>query len=147
MAQAAASPARPLPPRLVLFDGVCNFCDGAIRWLLARDPCARLGFASLQGETSARLRREHPEIPSDLETLVFVTSEGGVSRVFLRSDAVWRVCAELSGPWRRLAWLRFLPRGLRDLGYRAFASRRYRWFGQRDACRIPSESERARFWP
>jgi predicted DCC family thiol-disulfide oxidoreductase YuxK len=147
MAQAAASEARPLPPRLVLFDGVCNFCDGAIRWLVARDPQTRLCFASLQGETSARLRREHPEIPADLETLVFVTTAGGVSRVFLRSDAIWRVCAELSGPWRALAWLRFLPRTLRDFGYREFARRRYRWFGKLDSCRIPDERERARFWP
>jgi predicted DCC family thiol-disulfide oxidoreductase YuxK len=147
MAQAAASEARALPPRLVLFDGVCNFCDGAIRWLVEHDPDERLSFSPLQGETSARLRSEHPEIPAELETLVFVTTINGVSRVFLRSDAIWRVCAELAGPWRLLAWLRWLPRGLREFGYRQFARRRYRWFGQLEACRIPDPRERERFWP
>jgi predicted DCC family thiol-disulfide oxidoreductase YuxK len=147
MAEAVASAPRPLPPRLVLFDGVCGFCDGAVRWLLAHDPAGRLGFAPLQGETAARLRRLHPEIPRDLETLVLVESAPGGSRVFLRTDALWRVCAELAGPWRWLACLRFLPRRLRDLAYGIFAARRYRWFGQLAACRVPDASERARFWP
>jgi predicted DCC family thiol-disulfide oxidoreductase YuxK len=147
MAQAAASEARALPARLVLFDGTCNFCDGAVRWLAAHDPHGRLCFAPLEGETSERLRRAHPEIPRELATLVYVTSEAGASRVYLRSDAMWRVCGELSGPWRRLAWLRWLPRGLRDFAYQQFARRRYRWFGRRDACRVPDGALRARFWP
>jgi len=78
---------------------------------------------------------------------VLVESAEGRSRVFLRTDALWRVCAELAGPWRRLAWLRWLPRGLRDLGYSLFVPRRYRWFGRLDACRVPGAEERARFWP
>jgi predicted DCC family thiol-disulfide oxidoreductase YuxK len=138
---------RALPARLVLFDGVCGFCDGAVRWLRAHDPAGRLAYAPLQGETAAALRRLHPEIPVDLETLVLVESEGGRSRVFLRTDALWRVSAQLTGPWRRLAWLRWIPRGLRDFGYGVFARRRYRWFGKLDACRIPDAAERARFWP
>ncbi len=146
MAEAIASETRALPPRLVLFDGVCGFCDDAVQWLLAHDPAGRLHFAPLQGETAARLRRLHPEIPEDLDTMVFVESEGGGSRVYLRSQAVWRTCAELSGPWRLLAWLRFLPRPLSDAGYRFFARNRYRWFGQLEACRIPDAAERRRFY-
>ncbi|HEY8155112.1 MAG TPA: DCC1-like thiol-disulfide oxidoreductase family protein [Myxococcota bacterium] len=147
MAEALASAPRALPARLVLFDGVCGFCDGAVRWLLAHDPSGRLGFAPLQGVTAAALRRQHREIPVDLETLVLVDSTGGSSRVFLRTDALWRVCAQLAGPWRLLAWLRWLPRSLRDVGYDFFVRRRYRWFGQLDACRVPGAAERARFWP
>ena len=145
MAEAIASEPRALPARLVLFDGVCGFCDDAVRWLLAHDPVGRLHFAPLQGETAARLRRLHPEIPGDLDTLVYVESEGGRSRVYLRSQAIWRTCAQLSGPWRWLAWLRLLPRPLSDAGYRFFARNRYRWFGQLDACRIPDAEERRRF--
>ena len=147
MAEAIASRPRPLPARLVLYDGVCGFCDGAVRWLLAHDPSGRLGYAPLQGETAAALRRQHPEIPLDLETLVLVESGGGSSRVFLRTEALWRVSAQLAGPWRWLAWLRWLPRGLRDFGYGLFVPRRYRWFGRLEACRIPDASERERFWP
>jgi predicted DCC family thiol-disulfide oxidoreductase YuxK len=147
MAEAVAFAPRTLPARLVLFDGVCGFCDGAVRWLLAHDPAGKLGFATLQGETASKLRSLHPEIPRDLETLVLVESVDGRSRVYLRTDALWRVCAELAGPWRRLAWLRWLPRRVRDFGYRLFVNRRYRWFGQLEACRVPDAGERGRFWP
>jgi len=147
MAEAVASGPSALPARLVLYDGVCGFCDGAVRWLLEHDPAGRLSFAPLQGETTARLRRLHPEIPIDLETLVLVESAPGRSRVFLRSDAIWRVCAELAGPWRWLACLRWLPRSLSDYGYGHFARRRYRWFGRLEACRVPDAAERGRFWP
>ena len=85
--------ASPAPPGgLVLFDGVCAFCDGAVRWLIERDPHARLRFAPLQGETAAALRRRHPELPSDVDTLVYVETLGGAERVYLRSEAVWRAC-------------------------------------------------------
>jgi predicted DCC family thiol-disulfide oxidoreductase YuxK len=146
MAEAIAPLTRALPPRLVLFDGVCGFCDSAIRWLLARDPAGRLAFAPLQGETAAALRRRHPEIPSELESLVLVESGPEGSRVHLGSEAIWRICAQLAGPWRLLAWLRWLPPALREFAYRRFASRRYRWFGRLDACRVPEAAERARFW-
>jgi len=145
MAEAIASEPRELPARLILYDGVCGFCDGAVRWLLAHDPAGKLHFAPLQGETAAWLRRLHPEIPSDLDSIVFVESEGGVSRVFLRSEAAWRACAELAGRWRWLAWLRWLPRVLSDPFYRLFARFRYRWFGQLEACRVPDAAERRRF--
>ena len=135
----------PLPPRLVLFDGVCGFCDRAVRWLLERDRFEQLHFAPLQGETAAALRRRHPEIPEDVEAIVYVETDASGERVHLRSDAVFRVAAELAGPWRRLAWLRWLPRSLSDWGYRVFARHRYRLFGKRDACSAPRPDERARF--
>src|SRR5262245_37813867 len=130
MAQALASQLASLPPRLVLFDGVCGFCDDAVQWLLAHDRAGRLSFAPLQGETAAALRREHPEIPDDLDTMLFVETEAGRSRVYLRSQAILRTCAALDGPWRALAWLRWLPRALREAAYRLFARNRYRWFGR-----------------
>jgi len=114
-----------LPPRLVLFDGVCGFCDRAVRWLLARDPDGRLRFAPLQGETAAALRARHPEIPDEADTVVYVEAIEGVERVFLRSEAVFRLVAQLRGPWRRLAWLRWIPRPITDLGYRLFARARF----------------------
>jgi predicted DCC family thiol-disulfide oxidoreductase YuxK len=76
---------------------------------------------------------------------VFVESTDGISRVYLRSEAIWRTCAELGGPWRRLAWLRWLPRVLSDVFYRFFARNRYRWFGRLEACRMPDAAERRRF--
>jgi predicted DCC family thiol-disulfide oxidoreductase YuxK len=133
------------PDHVLLFDGECGFCDGAVRWLLARDPRRRLHFAPLQGETAAALRARHPEIPRDPDTVVLVERGPGGERVHLRSQAVLRTLALLESPWRHAAWLRVLPRRLLDAGYRAFARRRYRWFGRLDACRVPAPEERARF--
>jgi predicted DCC family thiol-disulfide oxidoreductase YuxK len=132
--------------RIVLYDGVCGFCNGSVRWLIERDSDARLRYAPLQGETAAALRARHPEIPTELDTIVFV--EGGPSgeRVWLRSAAVFRVLRELPPPWRWVARLRWLlPQSVWDVAYRAFARRRYRWFGRLEACPIPSAELRARF--
>ena len=139
MAAAAGRPAG-----IVLFDGVCGFCDAAVRWLLRRDPEGRLRFAPLQGETAARLRARHPAIPHGLETLVFVAAGDGDEGVYLRSEAVFRACAAISGAPRWVRVLALLPRALTDRGYRLLARARYRVFGRLDACRVPAPGERER---
>lgn len=128
---------------IVLFDGHCGFCDGLVRWLIERDPAARLCFAPLQGETAAELRIRHPDIPQDHETVVFVQQD----RVYLRSEAAFRLFATLDSPWRHVARLGVLPRVFTDWLYRGFARVRYRIFGRLDACPIPSPEEAARFLP
>lgn len=132
---------------VVLFDGVCGFCDASVRWLRERDPVGRLRFAALQGETARALRERHPEIPEDGGSLVVVESVGGEERVRLRSAAVIAACGALERPPRWLRWLAAAPTPLADLGYRLFARVRYRFFGKLDACRVPSAEERARFLP
>jgi predicted DCC family thiol-disulfide oxidoreductase YuxK len=132
--------------RIVLYDGVCGFCNGSVRWLIARDGDARLRFAPLQGETAAALRARHREIPTALDTIAFVERGPSGERVWLRSAGVFRALRELSRPWRWIAALRFLaPAALWDVAYRAFARRRYRWFGEYQACPIPPPEVRARF--
>ena len=129
----------------MLFDGVCVFCNAGVRWLMERDPRARLHFAPLQGETASALRARHPEIPSELATFVYVEGDATGERVFLRSAALFRVLALLDSPWRHVAVLRALPRRLCDAAYQAFARRRYRLFGKLDSCRIPTPDEAQRF--
>jgi len=138
--------ALPTDARVVLYDGVCGFCNGSVRWLIARDPEARLRFAPLQGETAAALRARRPEIPTEIETMVFVDVAPGGERVFVRSAAIFRMLAELRAPWRWIAPLRWLaPAALWDVAYRAFARRRYQWFGRLEACPIPTPEVRERF--
>jgi len=135
-----------LPARIVLYDGVCGFCNGSVRWLIERDAGARLHYAALQGETAKALRARHPEIPNELDTIVYVEAAPGSERVWLRSAAIFCVLRELAAPWRWLAPLRWLlPRAVWDVAYRAFARRRYRWFGRLEACPIPPAELRARF--
>ena len=142
---APSGPPQALPSRVVLFDGVCVFCEAVVRWLIERDPQARLRFATLQGETAAVLRRAHPEIPEELATLVYVAANEGDEDVSLRSEAAFRVLAQIEGPWRSLAWLGRLPRWCTDPAYRLFVCHRYRIFGKRSECLVPSSAEHSRF--
>lgn len=132
----------PEPSPILLYDGVCGLCDRTVQFFVARDRAGRLRYAPLQGETAAELRREHPEIPEGLDTIVLV--EGG--RAWLRSHAVFRSLAYLPG-WRWVAWLRLLPRPLTDLAYRLVARVRYRIWGRFDACRLPAPEQQALFLP
>jgi predicted DCC family thiol-disulfide oxidoreductase YuxK len=132
-------------PYILLFDGVCAFCDGAVQWLMERDPRGRLSYAPLQGPTAAELRARHPEIPDDIDTMVLVETCGDVETVRLRSDAIFATCELLDPPPAWLPWVRWLPRPLADVAYRIFARLRYRVFGRYDACRVPTPEERERF--
>ncbi|MCB9777143.1 MAG: DUF393 domain-containing protein [Alphaproteobacteria bacterium] len=139
----------PSPRHLVLFDGNCGFCDHAVQFLLDRDRDGRLSFAPLQGETAAGVRARHPDMPADLDSLVYVqVDEAGQERVYWYSRAAVRIGRQLPGLWGALSWVAWtMPWFLRDLAYRAFARVRYRIFGTVDACRIPTPGERERFLP
>lgn len=141
----AADPIPAAAPHVLLFDGVCGFCDRAVRWLIARDGAARLRFAPLQGPSAAALRARHPEIPEELETMVLVEAAAGGERVYRDSEAFFRVVALLDPPWHRLAALRVLPRVLTDFVYRQVVRTRYRLWGRLESCRVPGADERARF--
>ncbi|MCH7708936.1 MAG: DUF393 domain-containing protein [Myxococcales bacterium] len=142
-----SGPAASRDPReyIVLFDGVCAFCDGMLQWLMDRDPQGRLSYAPLQGPTAGAIRRRHPLIPDDIDTIVLLESRDGVERVRLRSDAIFRICELLEPRPVWLPLLSWLPRPLADFGYRGFARLRYRLFGRFDTCRIPTPEERAHF--
>lgn len=130
---------------IVLFDGVCNLCNGAVRFLLDRDRRAVLRFAALQSEVGRGL----------LGALgVELGEEGDPGTVYLiekghlyqRSTAALRVTRYLTGLWPAASGLLVVPRFVRDAIYDLIASRRYRWFGRSDACRIPTPEEAARFY-
>jgi predicted DCC family thiol-disulfide oxidoreductase YuxK len=132
-----------LPPRIVLYDGVCGLCNRSVQWLLRRDRGRALWFAPLQGETAAMLRARHPEIPTALETVVYV-DEG---RVHLRSQAFLHAARHLGRPWRWAHGLRWLPAFPLDLLYRVIARIRYRVWGKYESCRLPDAGDRARLLP
>lgn len=134
-----------LPERLILFDGVCAVCDAGMRWILDHDVEGRFAYAPLQGETAARVRARHPEIPADLDSILYVRRTPAGEEVSWHSASLLAIAAELPRPWSWLRFLRIIPAFLRDPGYRAFAAVRYRIFGKLDHCRIPSPEEAARF--
>ncbi|HEX2202676.1 MAG TPA: thiol-disulfide oxidoreductase DCC family protein [Longimicrobium sp.] len=138
---AEASPGAAGGPPVVLFDGVCNFCNASVNFIIDRDPRGRLRFAALQSEAGEAFLRGAGMPTADFDTVVLV--EDG--RVHTRSDAALRIARRLSGAWPLLAAFRVVPRPLRDLVYDLVARNRYRLFGKRDACMLPSPEVRARF--
>lgn len=126
---------------LVLYDGVCRFCNGAVNFLVDRDPGKRLRFASLQSAFGQAILREQGLSASDLETMILI--DGG--RAYFRSTAALRAVGKLAGPWRAATVLLVVPAFLRDAVYRIVARNRYRWFGKLDQCRVPTPELRERF--
>ena len=127
--------------RIILFDGVCNFCDASVNWIIRRDRRERFRFAALQSPAGERLQREFGLDPSALDALVLV--ENG--RVYRRSGASLRIVRQLRWPWPLLFGLIAVPAFVRDFVYGWFARRRYRWFGRKDECMVPSPEVRERF--
>jgi len=133
---------------VVLFDGVCALCDSSVRFLLARDPEGKLAYAQLQGETARAVLARHPGADGTLSTILYVRGMGTESEeLYDRSDAAFEILHDLGGVWRWVAWLRFIPRPIRNTAYDFVARRRYRWFGKYDACRLPEAGTNERFLP
>lgn len=136
---AGASTDRPV----VLFDGVCNMCNGLAAFVIARDPApGRFRFAPLQSASGQWVLRRHGLRTDDFDTFVLVEGE----RAFVRSTAALRLLRRLGLPWSLLsAVLTLVPRPLRDAAYGWVARNRYAWFGKRDACMVPAPDVRSRF--
>lgn len=126
---------------IVLFDGVCRFCDASVNWILQHDPAGRIRFAALQGPTGQALLQRFGLPLGSFGSMVLVEK----GRCWLRSAAAVRIARYLAWPWRLLAGFELLPEFVRDPLYGLLAANRYRWFGTLDACRIPSPEERPRF--
>ena len=126
---------------LVVFDGVCNLCAGSVDFILRHETAPALRFAPVQSHTGARVISELGFDPGDAKTFVLV--EAG--RAYVRSSAAIRVARHLRWPWRALAAFWIVPRPIRDWAYDRVAANRYRWFGRKDSCMVPSPELRRRF--
>jgi predicted DCC family thiol-disulfide oxidoreductase YuxK len=126
---------------VVLFDGVCNLCNGFVQFLVPRDPERTFRFASLQSDVGQELLAERGLPTDDLESLVLIEGDD----CYVKSSAVLRIAAHLGGVYGLLPPLRFVPRRVRDQIYDFVAARRYRWFGRKDRCTVPDGDTASRF--
>jgi predicted DCC family thiol-disulfide oxidoreductase YuxK len=126
---------------IVLFDGVCKFCDASVNFLIDHDSKARLRFAALQSATGQALLKKFGIRTNRFDTIVLVEGEHWSDR----STAALRIATYLDGYWWLTAVLLFLPAFLRDFPYTVLAANRYKWFGTLDACRMPTPDIRHRF--
>jgi predicted DCC family thiol-disulfide oxidoreductase YuxK len=126
---------------VVLFDGVCNLCNGSVQFIIARDPGARFRFAALDSDAAMRMLREcgvSSPLPDSMALI-----EHGI--VYTRSAAALRIARRLRFPWRLSYAFILVPPALRDAIYDLIARHRYGWFGRRDACLVPTPELRSRF--
>jgi len=132
---------------IILYDGVCGFCNGFVSFVWPRDPRGRFRFAPLQGTTARAILARHGRNADVLDTVFVVVDPGTPSeRLLERSAAGLYVLAGLGGPWRLAATLLgWLPRRLLDALYTPLARNRYRLFGRLDACAVPGPEQRERF--
>ncbi len=127
---------------VVLFDGVCNLCNGFVNFLIDRDPRERLVFAALQSDAGRRLLADAGLPEGSLQSVVVI--DGG--RTFTRSSGALRILRRLGGFWSVLALPALaVPRPIRDAVYGWIARKRYGWFGRQETCRIPTPELRRRF--
>jgi len=125
---------------IIFYDDVCVICNGFVNLILRVDRRERFYFAPLLGETARKILPPLADDPSKW-SMVYVDEAG----IHDQSAASLEVYRRLGGPWRLLSLARLVPRWIRDPVYRVIARNRYRWFGKRETCRIPTAEEKARF--
>ncbi|MFS0864482.1 thiol-disulfide oxidoreductase DCC family protein [Fredinandcohnia sp. 179-A 10B2 NHS] len=125
---------------IVLFDGICNFCNSSVQFIIKRDSKGHYQFTSLQSKTGVSLLEKYG-ITKNIESIVLIEGD----QFYTRSTAALRICRNLEGPYRLLAVLLVVPAPIRDVFYNFIAKNRYRWFGKQESCTIPSPEVRSRF--
>jgi len=143
-----------LPDRLLLFDGVCNLCDRSVQFIIRHDPKGKFKFAPLQSGYAQKVLRPDRTAPSQpqlttlpaadetpLRSIIFILH----AKAYTRSTAIIKVMQELGFPWNVFTLFYVLPRPLRDRLYDFVANHRYRWYGKKDSCLVPTAALRDRF--
>ena len=131
----------PVDHPIILFDGVCNLCAWAVRFIIERDPRAVFRFASLQSDIGQQLLIDHQLDPTNMDSFILVED----AKAYEQSTAALQVSRHLSGAWPAFYVFIALPRLVRDPIYRLIARNRYRWFGKQETCMVPNPALRARF--
>ncbi|MES2850725.1 MAG: DCC1-like thiol-disulfide oxidoreductase family protein [Bacteroidota bacterium] len=126
---------------VILFDGICNFCDGAVNFTIKKDKQKKIKFAPLQSEAGRQLLLQYGLPENYMSSFLFV--ENG--KVYSRSTAVLRVCKYLKGLWPLCYAFIIVPPFIRNAVYNFVGKNRYKWFGQKEECMIPTPDVRARF--
>tara|TARA_R110000751_G_scaffold82072_3_gene165276 strand:+ start:1271 stop:1669 length:399 start_codon:yes stop_codon:yes gene_type:complete len=127
--------------KIILFDGVCNLCNGAINFIIKRNSKANLKFASLQSDTGKQLLKEYNIDPLKTDSIVLIDS----NKAFLKSDAALRIAKDLDDAYPLLYSFIIIPAFIRNSIYDLIARNRYKWFGKKESCMIPTPDLKSRF--
>ena len=125
---------------IVLFDGVCNLCNASVDFIVKRERNNKLRFASLQSELGQQIITKY--VDGEAPDSILFLEDG---KLYTQSTAALRVSTYLKFPWCLIGFLRIFPSKLRDYVYNFIAANRYKWFGKKETCRLPTEEERKKF--
>jgi len=128
--------------KIILFDGVCNLCNGAITFILKNEKTPHFKFASLQSEIGKHLMAERHINPSEIDSIILIDVGNAY---YIKSTAALEIAKDLKGGYSLLSNLSVLPESFRDSVYDFIARNRYKWFGKKDQCMIPTPELKSRF--
>ncbi|MEO6719466.1 MAG: thiol-disulfide oxidoreductase DCC family protein [Ferruginibacter sp.] len=126
---------------IILFDGVCNFCNGAVNFVIKRDKKSAIKFGALQSEAGQQLLKQHNIPITNFESFIFIEER----KVYSKSTAALRVCKYLGAGWPLMYGFIIVPVFIRNWIYDFIAKNRYKWFGKMDSCVIPDAGIKQRF--
>ena len=126
---------------IVIFDGVCNFCNGAVNFIIKRDPEERFAFTPMQSELGKELVAKYQITNVGYDTFLLIKD----NQCYIWTDAAIEIAKDLTGFWHLSYVFKVVPRPIRDYFYRVFARNRYRLFGRSLVCMVPTENVKGRF--
>jgi len=126
---------------IVLFDGVCNFCNSSVNFIIARDPGGKFKFSPMQSNFAKSLESELNMNIESSQTIILIVG----NKVYTKSRAALEIARKLSGLWPAFYIFIIIPPFIRDFFYQLIARNRYKWFGKRDQCMVPSPEDMSRF--
>jgi predicted DCC family thiol-disulfide oxidoreductase YuxK len=126
---------------VLLFDGVCNLCNGFVQFIIKRDTKGIFRFTSLQSDIGQQLMKDHGFPTDELNTVILIKN----GQVYTHSDAPLQIARHLSFPWPLFSIFAIVPKMIRDRIYDWVARNRYKWYGKKDSCMIPTPELKSRF--
>ncbi|NDV42970.1 thiol-disulfide oxidoreductase DCC family protein [Flagellimonas sediminis] len=128
--------------KIILFDGVCNLCNGSVQFVIKRDKKDIFRYAAIQSEIGRQLITERHIDTRQVDSIILI--EPGVA-YFTKSDAALEIAGELGGLWKVTSIFKWIPKSIRDVIYDFVARNRYKWFGKQESCMIPTPELKAKF--
>lgn len=127
---------------IILFDGVCNFCNDSVRFVMKRDKKDLYRYASLQSDLGQKMTDERGIDTTEIDSTILIIPD---EAYYIKSDAALQISKNLTGLYPILSLFSIIPSSIRDFFYDIIARNRYKWFGKKEACPMPSPEERSKF--
>ncbi|MCK0189016.1 DCC1-like thiol-disulfide oxidoreductase family protein [Arenibacter sp. F20364] len=128
--------------KIILFDGVCNLCNNSVQYVIKRDTNNAFKFAALQSEIGQKLTLERGIDTSMVDSIILI--EPGVA-YYTKSTAALKIAKSFGGVWQLISLLEWIPENIRNWVYDYVARNRYKWYGKKDACMIPTPELKSKF--